>query len=1544
MKNIFSSTNQSKMKNVLLAFGFLLIALTSFGQSFPNNREKFLKDFPKLISVSATNENMDFIKNKLTPALLVGKDFSEAHFTKMIETANLMESKRIKFYPEIYDYVFSVYSFVANKQSMESFNSWHISVDKMLDGRNVNKFKDFIEFSASFFSESILSKSANFSWLYQGGNYTFNYTDQPSIQFEGGRLLCVVEKGRNSKEYIDSIVVYNAAGTYFPTGKDWVGKGGNVNWQKVGLDKEKTTAKLNAYTVNMRSPNFKVDTVTLTTPYFTKPILGQLNDRAFSVNREEDRIYPQFISFERKLNIQNITEGINYSGGFSLKGPDFIGVGSISEPASLSIQKEGKEFIKVKAQLVVVSPTKISVPLSQATIYLAPKDSIYHPGIEFSYFIENKTAEFTRGKTGISQSPFSNTYHALDMYVPKLSWTKEDSQIHLTYGIEVGKEVRVTRLESKNFYDARLYDQLQGLETVHPLVAIYNYCYKYDEYVITEGRFATALGKTVDQAKTLMFQLSGLGFISYDTETKMVTINDKTKKFIAAKSGKEDFDNLSFISDLRLKSLPANITKEEISKNKTLQIRDSMFRAINTARSQMKDFGSIDLKTLNIELGAVDRVMISDYQNTAVFPEGNQITIHKNRNFQFKGWLNAGKLEMKTTVANYDYANNKINLIQTEKSIFRVRPLAAKDGVDNISLRSSLSDVVGEILVDAPNNRSGNNKKISDYPKMIVANQSKVFYDDPAIYRGAYDSSRFYFVVAPFTIDSLATFKESHFRLSGELVSAGIFPKFKEELRIMGDYSLGFSRVAPTGGFDFYSTKAKYENKIVLSNNGLQGEGKIDFIQSTSISKAFTFLPDSTVGYAEFVNKPVETGVQFPDIESKNAYITYIPKGNVLKASSTETLLSFFKNEGKLNGTAVVSPKGVSGNGIMNLKEANLRSDNFKFQRWEANADTAIFNLRNKYQEEGEDPLSFKTENVRAHVSFSDRKGVFNSNNGESKVEFPVNQYVCRMDKFTWLMDSELVEMENTTRSNVDIDAGLDLSKPNFFSIHPKQDSLQFRSAKASFNMKERAIYCSSVAYIDVADARIYPEEMKITILKKAEMEPLVNSKIVANYITKYHTYINANTVITARRAYTSLGDYPYYGADSVKYIIKMDKIGLDNTYQTISSGKIAAEDGFKLSKQFDYYGEVNIQAANPTITFTGATRINHNCDKFPRNWMAFSSQIDPKNIQIPVPNNMKTLEGIPISAGIVWRDSRDTDSVKLYPTFLSKLDNANDPILITASGLLQYNEGAKEYQIASAEKLADRNEKGNFIALHTESCSMNGEGAIDLGMNYGAVTVDAIGVANYNQADGVTSLNLTARFNFPVNESAFEKIANQMNATEGIKSLDYNTSTLNQAITAWKDQKTAESIKNEFVQKGEVKRLPKEFEQSIVITGLRLKSYHQNQTNGLITSTDFASVVNVFGMPVFKQIPTKAFFKQTYSENVSGDKLSLFMSVPGGVDYFLDYGMTKSDGLLNIYTGDADLNNAINEMKEDKRKSKNFKYEISTNSGLMSIFKQLFE
>lgn len=1546
------------VKKIGLVGGILLLTFVTQAQSFPSDREKFVKELQRILATTATAEDMAFIKKQLQPMLLESTEFPDAYFTKMVETCNLMEVKRLKYYPETFNYVFSVYSFIKGKQTTASYNAWHSSIDKMLESKNVNKFKDFIDFSASFFSENCLTKSPNFKWLYRGGTYSFEYTDKPFIVFKDGKLMCVVENGGKNREenpYSDSVVVVGASGTFFPLGKDWIGKGGVVDWQKVGLPKDKTSAILYSYEVNMKSPNLNVDSVLLTTPYFSKPIYGKLSERAFNINRVEDRVYPQFTSFERRLSIKNITEDIDYDGGFQLKGADFFGIGTVADPAKLTVFKDGKTFIKVNTQLVIVSQKRINAYPSQMTLNYAIKDSIYHPGIDFSYDIASKTVELTRGKTGISQSPFSDSYHVLDLYVPKITWTKGKNDLVFTYGIEIGPEQRIAKLESKSFYDARLYDQLQGLETVHPLVAISNYCYKYDEYVITEGKLADALGKTVQQATPIMLQLSGLGFISYDTEAKKVIVNEKTMSFINAKSGKKDFDNLSFVSDLRPKSLPSGYSPEEIQKNKQLQLLDSTYKVQTEIRRKMKQFGTLDLTNLTIVLDAVDEVRISDVQSTAVFPDGNQVTIKKDRNFEFIGWINSGKLQLRAEQANYVYAAHKINLLKTDIGFFRVRPLNERDGKESISMGSSISNIIGEILIDAPNNRAGNSKTIVDFPKLVVNNSPKVYYSDRSIHRGAYDSARFYFTLAPFEIDSLDNFKEKNLKLQGELTSAGIFPKFKESLRIMPDYSFGFSTFPPAEGYDFYATTSKYgkkggaadtlKNKIVLSNNGLQGAGRIDFVQSTSISRAFTFLPDSTIGYAEFVNRPVDAGIEFPDVSSKEAFITYVPKGNILKASSTPTtLLSFFKDEAKLRGTAIVRPNGMTGLGVLSLKDANLSSDLFQFKRWEANSDTADFNLKNTYPEADEDPLSFKTDNVNSRLSFSERKGVFKSNDGESTVEFPINQYICKMDMFTWFMDQESVEMAQSGKKDINIDSDLDLAKPNFFSIHPKQDSLQFKAPKANFSLKEKTIYCSKVEYVDVADARIFPDSMKLTIRKKAVLDPLNNSTIVANYITKYHKFIKANTKVTARRAYVSEGDYPYVDADSTITMIHMDKIGLDSTYQTIAVGKISSESNFQLSKQFDYYGDVKILAANPLITFTGATRINHTCEKFPRNWMSFTSQIDPKNIQIPVSQSMKTLDGVAISAGIVWRDSRDPDSVKLYPTFLSTLVNPNDPILITASGLLQYNFDAKEFQIGSADKLINRNSKGNFLALHTESCSMNGDGKINLGMNYGDVTVDAIGVANYNQSTSETTLNITARYNLPIDKGLMEKVATRINALEGLKPLDFGTNTMLQAITEWKDAKTAENIKDDYIQKNEVKKVPKELEQGIVITGIKLISYNKDQMSGLITNTESAAIVNMYDKVVFKYVPMKAFFKQVYSENQSGDKFNLLLSIPGGADYFFDYGMTKNDGLLQIYTGDKELEVGITAIKEDKRKSKNFKYDSTTNSALLSIFMRLFE
>jgi hypothetical protein len=1535
------------MKKISLAFAFLMLIFNKLNaQNFPNEREKFLKHFEKVVAPFIQREQKDFIKDELEPVLVETKEISDDYFKKMVETCNLMETKKLKFYPAIYNYVYSVHSFVKNKQPNSSYVAWHSSIDKLLDNRNVNKFEDFIELSANFFSKKVIADNANFFWMYRGGTYVFEFSDKPYIKFEGGRLVCLVENNsKNDKiKYVDSIVVYDAFGTYDPILKKWDGKGGTISWEKVGLAKTETIAELKMYNLSLKTSNFLCDTVSLTTPFFTKPILGKLSDRAFKINREEDKNYPQFLSFEKRLKINEIKPNVNYEGSFSLQGKDFVGIGNSQAPCYLKISRNNKPFVAIESQLVIVNNKKINCPLGKISMYIALKDSIFHPGLDFTYDLEKNVLEFVRGTSGISQSPFSNTLHQVDMYVPKLEWTFDSQEVLLTYNFGSSQDQRYARLESKNYFDSKLYDQLQGIDPVHPLVKISDYCFKYDEYYVNEGKIASALSKTLEQCKSTLLDLAALGFINYDVEAKMITVNPKLTNFVKSKAGKMDYDNLLFLSDMRPKKL-SGYSDEQIKKEAYLQKMSEEYDKINKIRSGLKKFGTLNLGTLEINLDAVDQVKISDAQNVVVFPERNNVVIKQNRDFIFNGWIVSGKMEINALESNYVYNTNKINLFKTEKALFRLKPMNEADGKQLITMVNEISNITGELLIDAPTNRAGLNRTITDFPKLIVSKPSFVYYNHPSVFKGAYDSTRFYYTMDPFEMDSLDNFKETHQRFKGELTSAGIFPKFREDLKIMPDYSFGFSTKAKEGGYDFYSKEAKYDNKIILSGKGLQGAGTINFINATSISKAYTFLPDSTVGYGTFDNKPAEIGIQYPDIQSPDAYITYIPKNKIMKAASTPNQeLNMFNKECRLKGSVFITPEGCTGTGVTTFKDANLGAKRLKFKRWDIDSDTANFNLKNNFKVDDEDPLSLKTENLNAHVSFKTRKGEFKSNSGTSRIEFPVNQYLCKMDFFTWFMDEEAIELSTSKEKDLNFKTDLDLVGANFFSLHPEQDSLSFRSREAKYSMREKTIYCKKVDYLDIADARIYPDSGLVTVRKKARIDPLENTNIIANSVTKYHKFVNCIVEIKARRKFEAEGDYPYYDADSTCTIIKMKSIKVDSTFQTVAEGKIGSKDNFKLSKQFEYYGDVNISSTIPLIKFSGATRIIHDCSKFKRSWMAFTSEIDPKNIQIPVSNDMKSLDSLSLTAGIVWRDSKKVEEITLYPTFLSEIQDKGDQVVFTSNGYLQYSAFTNEFQIGSKEKLINRGEKGNYLALQAGNCSLNGDGVISLGMDYGSVNVETVGTVNYYQESGQTNMNLTVKYSLPLEEKSFEGIAEKLLKTPDLKPMDFASTTFEKALVEWTDRKTADKVKADYTVDGSYKKIPDAMKASIVITGLKLSSFNNPkfEEKGLYTDVESAVVVSVFDKPVMKCFPVKAFFQQIYS-GAGGDKFNLLVTNPAGSEYFLNYQMEKKDGTLLICSGDAELDAAITELKPDKRKSKNFSYEMTTNRIYLSKFLKLF-
>ena len=1536
------------MKKIILLFTLILISLTGFTQSYSQNREKFIKELINVLSDLNTSDPKDFVKKELQPLLIETTDFPDDQFKKMVETCNLMEEKKIHPFPETYNYVYSMYSIVVKRQSLASYRAWHGSVEQLLNSKNINRFKDFIELSADFFSKSVIAETPNHAWFYKGGDFAFDVTDKPVIKFDGGKLVCLVkntlESSKKEKPFHDSIVIDGSKGVYDPFLKKYVGRGGKIYWEKVGLKKEVSNATLFGYDIPMKSTNINCDTVLLVTPYFSKPIYGKLTDRAFVITREMDKTFPYFVSFDKRLAIKNIKEDVDYEGGFSLQGASFIGVGTVREPAKVFIYKDGKKFVKLSSLNVSIDPKKIISPSSHVVIFIGANDSITHPGLDINYNIEHNSLEFARGKVGTTAAPFSSSYHNLDMYVPKIVWKKGVEELTFTYDFGISQEQRIAKFESKNMFDSRLYERLNSMEKTHPLVSIADFCNQTGEKVINEGKLASALNKTIDQAKQMMLELNSLGFINYDPESKVIVVNQKLFNFVQARADQIDYDNLIFISDMRPKKIEGK-TEEQILMDENLVKLNQIYLEQSEKRRTLPNFGTMSLTSLELNLEAVDQVALSDIQKMVVFPKNAKVSIQKDRNFKFSGWLNAGKLEVETIDAQYIYSDNKVKLNKTGSSLFRVLPLKPEDGDHPISMASAVSGIEGDLFVDDPANRSGKSKKITDYPKISVANNVKVYYAQKSLFKGAYDSARFYFDVYPFLMDSLDNFKEKGFRLKGELNSAGIFPIIKQDLKIMPDYSFGFVQEAPQGGYDFYGTGAKYENKIVLSNNGLQGSGKIDFIKSTSISKSLTFLPDSTVGYAVFENKPVETGIQYPDVKSQKAYICYLPKGNKLKAYSTDIPLSFFNDEAKLDGIAVVAPNGMTGNGTMNFAVASMGSKLFNFSRWDMNADTSFFNILNKIgiDNDREEKYSLTTDNIKSHISFKERIGNFVSNAGKTIVSFPVNQYDCTMDKFDWLMDNDEIDLRTNDKNLV---ASKDENLvSNMFSINARQDSLQFRTSKAIFDLKNNILKCLDTKYIDVADARIYPDSGKVVIYKKAKMDPLEKSKIIANRTTRYHTFLNSNSIITSRNSFTAKGEYPYKDADNNLTMIKMESISVDSVFQTVAFGKIGENDTFKLSPQFEFYGGVKIYAPTPLLSFKGSTRIKHNCDKFSKSWMAFQSEIDPKNIQIPVGESVKTLDGKLISAGILWRDSPSQDSIKMYPTFLSPTISAKDPIVISANGFLQYNKDSSQFQIASREKLADITVQGNFIALNTKACSLTGLGKINLGMEYGDIAVQAYGNVKYNQESGKTMMDVTLRYDMPIDKSVMDVAVEKITLEETATGIDILSTSLFDAFAAWSDPKSAQRSKEAFKEKAELRKIPSELDNSIVLTGIKLVSFEskKNQDRGLISFGNDAGVVSIYGKPVNKSIPIKMTFSQAYSENVTGDRFCLYLNAAVSKDYYFEYAMNKKDGEMKVFSEDEDFVNKLMLLKADKRKYKNFVYELTDNRVFISKFLKLF-
>jgi hypothetical protein len=473
---------------------------------------------------------------------------------------------------------------------------------------------------------------------------------------------------------------------------------------------------------------------------------------------------------------------------------------------------------------------------------------------------------------------------------------------------------------------------------------------------------------------------------------------------------------------------------------------------------------------------------------------------------------------------NFIYDQFKFEMTEVDSCIIYVDDLeGTPDNYGNypkIRIKNVLAGLSGTLQVDHPTNKSGyHSKDYPSYPILTCTKSSSVFWDKYSIQKGAYKKNDFYYEVDPFTLDSLDNFKNKNLKFIGTLVSGGIFPDIKEPLVLMDDFSLGFRVKTGDSGYPTYDGKATTVGDLTLNNSGFIGKGKLDYLTSTSTSDAFTYVPNEVFGTASTFTNEGNKKANVPDATSSKIELSFSPKKDKLEVTTKEISIECFSKEAVFKGLMRLEPTGMTASGDADFVGAKLSSKNFKFKNRKILADTAQFQLKSNADDVA---LAFKTDNVNADVDFDARKGIFKSNNGETKIEFPSNFYICYMDQFTWFMDKSEMELSSNRKASSDlvIDTDAEKKRSNFYSIDPNQDSLNFLSPFAKYDLKNTLLTCRKIEYIIVADSKVQPDSNYVVIEKWANMRKLERAQVISNFVTQHHKIFNATLKIDGRKRY----------------------------------------------------------------------------------------------------------------------------------------------------------------------------------------------------------------------------------------------------------------------------------------------------------------------------------------------------------------------------------------------------------------------------------------
>ena len=1503
------------MRNHLL-FSFLLIMITAqtgWNQrltEFSTTPSKYLKELEDFMTSSkrkVMEETFEAFEDQFE-----GGAYLEEEIITIIETSNAMLKQKMTASPYFSSYLETLTIIKKTEKGEENFKQWHSILKKMLDdieNRKLRPYKDYLAFSNSFFqSNSLRYSKSGVNWMAVADEFKLKYENkEPLISYENLDLIGF-RKG-------DSIKILQTSGVYYPNQAIWKGNSGKVEWDRFGL-KDSIHVILSNYEIEAKKSIYEADSVNLFYPelFPNGSIEGTFSDKIVASSNAKGMSFPRFESKDSILQINNIGGGIQYVGGFRLNGTTVYGYGSKDLNARIAVYNKQNElqFRGASELFVIRKGERIAGERVETTLYFA-QDSFYHPSVNLKFDIPNEELNLFRGKRGSDRNPFFNSMHQVNIDVDNIDWyLQRDSVVFGQTGVGFAKKKKTVSFESLKYFEEGDYNRLQNISSTNPLATIKVYADE-EGTTLNARNLAKRLNPKFEVSiiQSLLYDLVAKGFVNYDSDKELVFVKDKVFHYADAKQGKVDYDYL-------------NVLSKSDSTNAVMSLSDFHIRA-----------------------NGVTALEFSKSQKVALKPFRNMITLKRNRNMDFDGRIFAGFALFQGKDFSFEYDQNHIVMDSVRYfDLFIPTGVVSREGVpEALSIGSRIEHSTGVLLIDAPSNKSGK-EDIPLFPSYQSKGPSYVYYDSKETQGGSYDRDSFYFELDKFSFNSLDRFTREDIAFKGTMVSAGIFPDFQETIVLQEDESLGFNSEKPKEGFPTYAEKGNYVGDVSLSNEGFLGKGTLSYLTADVNSEDFVFKPDQMLATAErFELKEDDGEVKIPQALGLDVSIDWKPYQDSMYVRTQEKAFDIFKdNNHTLDGTLILTPDGLKGDGLFDWDKGELQSDLISFGVYSAISDTA--NIRIKTIGEDEDALALNTNNVQADLDFTAQVGRVKANAEDVETVMPFNQYQTSLNEYVWNMEEETVTFKNSKGEF-----------GTFTSIHPDQDSLLFKGKTAFYDLKTNELQIGGVDVIPTCDALVYLKDGNVQISKNADMATLDSARIVANTENKYHVINRATVDILGKKDYRAKGFYEYNIGERKQEILFEDIIGTrvgkgkrsEKKTVTRANGEVKEEDNFFIDHKTEYRGKISLNAESKNLQFDGFARLDAP-DMPGRQWFSVKFEGDKNDLAIEykVPKNYL---GDPLRTGIFLSKT----SAKMYPSVMMPLYVRKDRAIFEArgeneKGIFKYNKKEDRFVFGDSTLMTDGSLKGNKMVYNNKKGTITAEGKINVGSGLDYISIKAAGrlETSFPEApveetdfpepgDTKTNFEMMAGIDAIIPEKLLRILAADIQSSsfdarvvDYLKDMEFYDKALTEFVPPGKDF-TSASNKMKSIGLD----LPSKYDQFELFFSY-LPMEWNSELQSLISSKEKVGVGSINGEVINRMLDCYIEFKMPTNLD---DRVYVYIKSPSENFYFFGY----KQGILNCVSNNEKFNAAVEELK---KKEKIFKmddggfYEIAlVNAGSAQMF-----